>query len=761
MEVAVSDAAGRGVSLPMSSSFRRDWHVIPEQSLRNSANEEMERLKLGQCDERLIYEQIEPVDLNFCSIPIDGRLESDISHQRFHAIAKRREELQHVEIELRAQIIAGSEVMQMQNNFDAQIKEHANASVKLQEQLNEKEQMIHQLERKIEEKERELHAIRLDNEAAWGKEDLLMEQSKELQSYRRERDNSEAEKAQHIEQIHDIQERIQDKEQRFMELQEQNRIVQETILLKDEQLREAQSWMTRAQEMSALQSTGNHTLQAELQERTEQCNQLWFGCHAQFGEMERLHLHIQQLLHELADVREKSGSESDRSRVSQTGLNDASHVGQSNGTQVSGNFIPLENSGNLQHENAESSSSFPSGGNASMQIEHVQGVPFTPSLPGMPTYIPPGQLQPLVTTHQLGLPHTSVPSHVTLSLSHSVPALSSHQHWQSYVAASDGQHMPSQELYLQREQNSFRVDVKYDYEASMNGQVLIGNYLDAHSNQGMETVSVVPSLNEEGQVLESIDKSYYPVGAQSQQSLQQISSQFHEALRLDFLENNNERKEMNVNAVAGHAQENKSFVIEKPDSTDDASSTEAPNHAESTHAIGKPLESALLDERSLLACIVRTIGSGGRTRISSTLPNRLGKVLAPLQWHDYKQKYGNFEDFVISHPELFVIGGDYIQLREGAQEKIAATAAIAEVTAAASSSYSVQIPSVAVTPVAHPNRLKKASSLVSTSANIVGKPHQFSSIMQNKNLKGVSFDGNGGVSKIKILSKPKDRVERI
>lgn len=61
--------------------------------------------------------------------------------------------------------------------------------------------------------------------------------------------------------------------------------------------------------------------------------------------------------------------------------------------------------------------------------------------------------------------------------------------------------MPSQELYLQREQNSFRVDVKYDYEASMNGQVLIGNYLDAHSNQGMETVSVVPSLNEEGQVV--------------------------------------------------------------------------------------------------------------------------------------------------------------------------------------------------------------------------------------------------------------------
>ncbi|KAL2558747.1 Uncharacterized protein Fot_03486 [Forsythia ovata] len=41
------------------------------------------------------------------------------------------------------------------------------------------------------------------------------------------------------------------------------------------------------------------------------------------------------------------------------------------------------------------------------------------------------------------------------------------------------------------------------------------------------------------QVLESIDKSY-PIDAQSQQSLQQISSQCHEALRLDSLENNNE-----------------------------------------------------------------------------------------------------------------------------------------------------------------------------------------------------------------------------
>lgn len=34
------------------------------------------------------------------------------------------------------------------------------------------------------------------------------------------------------------------------------------------------------------------------------------------------------------------------------------------------------------------------------------------------------------------------------------------------------------------------------------------------------------------------------------------------------------------------------------------------------------------------------------------LPNRLGKMLAPLHWHDYKRKYGKLDDFVASHPEV-------------------------------------------------------------------------------------------------------------
>lgn len=129
-----------------------------------------------------------------------------------------------METDLRAQMIARSEIMEIQNNFDAQLKDHANVASKLQvrliigylflecmyilvefsqhlstsscytssvsmlvliysvlnptfherltavdmslqEQLHEKEQAIHDLERKLEEKDRELHATKLDNEA--------------------------------------------------------------------------------------------------------------------------------------------------------------------------------------------------------------------------------------------------------------------------------------------------------------------------------------------------------------------------------------------------------------------------------------------------------------------------------------------------------------------------------------------------------------------------------------------------------------------
>lgn len=76
----------------------------------------------------------------------------------------------------------------------------------------------------------------------------------------------------------------------------QHRVAQETILYKDEQLREAQAWIARVQEMDVLQSNTNHSLQAELRERTEQYNQLWLGCQRQVSLLWDSILHIYGVL---------------------------------------------------------------------------------------------------------------------------------------------------------------------------------------------------------------------------------------------------------------------------------------------------------------------------------------------------------------------------------------------------------------------------------------------------------------------------------
>ncbi|KAJ0103056.1 hypothetical protein Patl1_05563 [Pistacia atlantica] len=192
----------------------------------------------------------------------------------------------------------------------------------------------------------------------------------------------------------------------------QNRAAQETIIYKDEQLREAQAWVARVQ----LQSTTNQSLQAELRERTEQFNQLWLGCQRQFAEMERLHLHtIQQLQHELADARERSGTFTDESRISQKNSKDVPQFGQNNGSQLDANGGGTMNSsgGPLPNGNSDNAASFASSGNASTQVEkiwfgdegetidehrtdRVPGIPIAPSsLLGLPPYLPPGQVPAL------------------------------------------------------------------------------------------------------------------------------------------------------------------------------------------------------------------------------------------------------------------------------------------------------------------------------------------------------------------------------
>lgn len=763
-------AAVRGVSLPMPSSqpSRKEWRVVTEHhSLRDTSAEELERSKLGQSNERTIYERREPLDLDFCPITIDGGVDNDILKQRLLSIARQREELQQMEIELRSQFLARSELMEMQNSFDARIKEHVNANMKLQEQLHEKEKTIHELERKIEEKDREVHAIKLDNEAAWAKEDLLREQNKELASIRRERDNSEAERAHHLKQIHEYQEHIQEKEREFIELQDQHRVAQETIIIKDEQLREAQAWITRVQEMDALQSTTTHSLQAELRERTEQYNQLWLGCQRQFADMERLHLHIQQLQLELADARERSGNYTDEARIVQTNSKEVSQfVTQNNGSQVDVNIGGQSNGNSVVLSNGN-------GENLS-QNDHVAGVPMVPSsLLGMPTYLPPGQMTAIhhpFVIHQHGGPH-SMPAHVPQSHHgsfHSMSPVSSVQHWQNQEAASEASQISTHDQYQPSltEQNHSRPDTNYDYEMSVNGQAIQPVYLDGHINQRMEPGSVIPTSTEE-QVLETNDKRYL-LAPQLEQSLEQVSYQFHGSLQLDPLERNNENKEKDVVSLSNHGSEGQALG---KDQTSPAAHTSASdpsanplNFTEAKinnviglsiptgHTAGKTPEATLLDERSLLACIVRTIpaGSGARIRISSTLPNRLGKMLAPLQWHDYKKKYGKLDNFMAGHPELFVIEGDYIQLREGAKEIIAATAAVAKVAAAAAASmapYSSLMPSVAVTPMAQTQRSKKAPSVDSKSNGVfessnvkILSKHKDSTRESNGNGNGPSLD---------------------
>ncbi|XP_042048837.1 RNA polymerase II degradation factor 1-like isoform X3 [Salvia splendens] len=752
--LAPTAARNGGFAMPSSSSqpSRKEWAAVSEQSVRNSANEELGRSKQVHSDERLTYEQ------------------------RLHELAKQREELQLMEIELRAQNIARSEIARIHSNFDAQITEHGNANVKLQEQLHEKEENIRELERKIEEKDRELHAIRLDNEAAWAKQDLLREQNKELQSYRRERDSSEAERVQHISQIHELQEHIQEKDRQFMELQEQHRIAQETLNFKEEQLRDAQAWMTRAHELDALNSSTNHNLQAELRDRTDHYNQLWLACQRQCGEMERLHLHIQQLQLELVDAREKTGSNMDGSNISQI---DASKLEQSNDGQQDVNIRGSQgtNIGSIQNGNIVCVSD----GNTSTQADNVKVVAFAPSsLLGMPPYAQPGQvtaLHPFVM-HQQGVPH---PSHVMQSHFHSVSTMPSDQN--SQQGQPEGQHVPIPNQYDQEtEQNLVKTHSNIGYKASGNGQIFHVTNLETNISQGLDADSI-PSANEDSKVLDSTGKSYDKT--QSPESLQKVSSHFRNALSLDHLENENDTKpqEKQVNPVHDHGTENKStmenlnlagLVLSERDASVKNFSEKITNNGSSTDKAGASVsagqksitgntaESFLLDERVLLASIVRTIGSGGRIRISSTLPNRLGKMLAPLHWYDYKRKYGKLDDFIAGHPELFLIEGDYIQLREGAQETIAASAAVARVAAAAAAaplSNSSLLPSVAVTPMAQSHRLKKASPHDSSYVNVnkssfneLGAPRplnanehpsQFSAA-QSRNINGGSLRVPGG-----------------
>ncbi|KAL1822321.1 uncharacterized protein LOC108214759 isoform X3 [Daucus carota subsp. sativus] len=729
-------------SLPM---HRKEWRAVSEH-LQNSTNEQ-------------------PADVDFCSVTnMDNEFQ-----QRLHTVVKQREELQRIETGLKAELIARSQILSLQNTYESQIKEHVNANVKLQEQLREREQAKHELEREIENKERELHAIRLDTKAVWAKDDLLREQNKELATFRRERDSSEAERAQHIKQIHDFEEHIQEKERQLAELQEQHRASQDTLIYKDEQLREAQTWITRAQEMDALQTSTNQALQAELRDRTDQYNQLWLNCQRQFTEF--VHT-IQALQIELADVKEGNATSNDESRDLKK--KDASQPGKNVERQldVSGDS-QTHDSASLPNGNLENDSSSLSLGNALAQVGQtnpVAAVPVIPqSLVGMPTYLP-GQvaaLHPFLIHPQVvpqSGPTTVPPSHTPYF--HSVPLVSSLQHWQNQQAASEGLQMPTHDQYSssQSGQNLDRTENTNDYEVPVNGKPSHPEFID-HISQGLEPQAVVPTPNDRAEDLESMKRGI--TDSQPQNNVQQLSSQFQDGLKLDSLMHSSETETINTlgkaDAQVSRTQQPTSAakISEEPvnrinsieQSTDISANVTLPSEGsisseEKTQiSVGKSSEITLLDQGSLLRCIVRTIPLNGRIRISSTLPNRLGKMLSPLHWHDYKKSYGKLDDFVAGHPELFVIEGDYIQLREGAQEIIAATAAVAQVKAAASATVSSSslFPSVAVTPMAQQHRLKREHS-TSRPGNVADNHPPPLMTMQSSSGNGATVDSSDGIS---------------
>jgi uncharacterized membrane protein len=70
---------------------------------------------------------------DFCSITIDGSggLSDDILQQRLQSIMRQREELQQVEIDLRAQAIAHPQIIDLQRRFGEATKEHVVAAEKL------------------------------------------------------------------------------------------------------------------------------------------------------------------------------------------------------------------------------------------------------------------------------------------------------------------------------------------------------------------------------------------------------------------------------------------------------------------------------------------------------------------------------------------------------------------------------------------------------------------------------------------------------
>ncbi|KAJ1269473.1 hypothetical protein BS78_07G214500 [Paspalum vaginatum] len=748
-----------------SSAARKEWRAVPDAPLRsNGAEDAAEHGKLGQPEDRPIYEEGAGGMDGYCAITIDGSggLSEDILQQRLQSVVRQREELQQVEIELRAQAIAHPQIIEARQSFQAAAKENAAAVAKLKDQLHEREQYILELEMKLNDKDRELNALKIDHQTVWANQDLLREQTKELATFRRERDNSEAERAQHLKQIHDLQEHLREKETQFIALEEQHRVAQENILYKDEQLREAHTWVAQVREMDALQS---QSLQVELRERTEQFSQYWLSSQQQYVEMQRSLCHtIQQLQQELTEARERSGTQKDAPQVSREGSAESSFVQSiANSVASNGSATPDVNQQLLKNNGSV---------DVSVKGNNPSAVPIPSSLLGaggppahiaaMHSYVihPPGIPQPLAS------PNSGLPQFGSFQLQSTIqPNL----HWPNQQEVQNVSQPQDETNYQppQPDQTALQPGaISADELSSKPNQGIHPDYLNAQGKQQQSPASAPAESTHELTVVEP-NVTEHVVYDEQQKAFKEQDSPSNVNSHTGMVERKEQNTESKVERSASDKQPEP--IPRQPHKPSNFSSSAAQNHlkdsaAENPNVVNQvdsvksagggfgsqlprmPKEPALLDERSLLACIVRAVPAGpeGGIRISTTLPNRLGKMLAPLHWHDYKKQYGKLDDFVASHPELFVIEGDFIHLREGAQQIISATTAAAKIAAAKASSapYSSLLPSVAVTPVAQSTRQKRGPAVDSRTQNAIpsgnGYTDQFN-IMQG--VSDVSISG--------------------
>ncbi|XP_057823783.2 uncharacterized protein LOC131036010 isoform X1 [Cryptomeria japonica] len=772
------------------------------------------------------------LDNDLGSISIESGLSNneDSMQQGLHEIVRQREQLQRMEIDLRARFIAQADVFRIQTEFEEQTKQHASIVASLQEQLEQRDHHMRDLEQQLEERQRQLHVNQIEiNEAVWAKDGLLREQNNELATLRRECETAlseqkataaqlESERTQHLTELQDLKEQLHEKEREIHEIEEQRRSAQEMLLYKDDQLRETQTWLARLQEMDAIHVNNSHNLQVELRDRVDQFNQFWLSCQRQLADQERYYVQtIQHLQIELAEAREQSQISKDNLSLNQSESKEKkqSHSENKGGNQYNVNgdasSKTSKNGSTLVLNNQAKAGMIPNGNvdgatplilvrDLPAKVEHAAGLPVSPSpVFGMATVLPSdpmGMMHPF-GVHQQSIPQTLQPAAAQVppppfgqfqSISAVVPRqeVPNLQHQQQIHQTHNYIHQnqpPQVQRFPPRQQSHS------NHQVNMKSQALHSKHQDMHTNSHHEQTggdmvdmqkeqqAQKPKEENQEQKLSSIIQQEYnehhhqPQETSLDQACQQdpqaisIHSSFQpleQSRRLEqqqlpsFLQHqikqskadlgnqdmeyetqhvtHSHDKSMNAEQLgpisrapvsaspsssfggSSHFHQNASDCKPHSETSDVQSSpVQSPQKSFALDGYGKVSDPALLDETSLLGCFVRAIPAeaSARIKISTTLPNRLGKMLAPLHWHDYKKQYGRLDEFVASHSELFIIEGDFIHLREGAHATFSATTAVAKVAAAAAAAASpfgtARMPTIAVTPVAQSqvHRLRK------------------------------------------------------